>query len=589
MGGFFGKGKNKDKGEDKSEPKVPVAAPRASRRAVVPGAAPSTTRVSGSGPGVKPPTQRVVPKPPGQAPSVFAKPVPPKTESDNLVLSMDAPVSRPDGRAPIMASESPNFSGSLSSNARTAGPCRSGDAALIEFMVGKAKLISQEQADLITGKAQREDLALDAAAVTLGVVTEDQLVSALTQECWVPHLKVDKYEIRKKALDTVSKDDAVHYSVFPVDKLGSLLTLAMVNPLDQETIRVLESKTGLDIKRVVATRSEIQQGIEKYYSGQVIAKDTSISFTADAAIETKSVTQLLGNVKAAETGVIGGTELPPVVIDSGFAPEIQDIDDLLSADEVIAPAIIEPVRAIEIEAPLVVPAGEVIEIAEPQIIESPALEARPTLAPAHDDSFTPMPSPFILDDAPIAAPPVAKAPPTTARIVAAPEFDLEDTDALAPAIKPATEVRPAVRPTQKAVALPAAALPPLPLVTPVAMPRRPPTAPVARPPTASVARPVTGATRPASSVDRAGTASVNRSSSMFPARTATGRVANPKIVNLIPVLEEEFQHAITHGKAHVFEKWVGLQSRNRIINAVAVDPEFNTLLEGVYDAPRRVG
>lgn len=587
MGGFFGKGKNKDKGEDKSEPKVPVPAPRASRRAVVPGAAPSTQRVSGPGAGTKPSTQRVVPRPPGQTASVFAKPAPPKTESDNLVLSMDAPVARPDGRAPIMASESPNFSGSLASNARTAGPCRTGDAALIEFMVAKAKLISQEQAELISGKAQREELPLDAAAVSLGVVTEDQLVSALTQECWVPHLKVDKYEIRKKALDTVGKEDAVHYSVFPVDKLGSLLTLAMVNPLDQETIRVLESKTGLDIKRVVATRSEIHQGIEKYYSGQVVAKDTSISFTADAAIETKSVTQLLGNVKTADTAAIGGTELPPVQIDGGFSPEIQDIDDLLSADEIIAPAIIEPVKAIEIEAPLVVPAGEVIEIAEPQIIESSALEARPTLAPAQDDSFTPMPSPFLIDEAPIAAPPVVKAPSTTARIVAAPEFDLEDTDALAPAIKPATEVRPPNRPAQ-----PAVALPPIPPVTPVAMPRRPPTAPVARPPTApvarpptaSVARPVTGATRPSGSADRAGTASINRSSSMFPARTATGRVANPKIVNLIPVLEEEFQHAITHGKAHVFEKWVGLQSRNRIINAVVVEPEFDDLLAGLYTA-----
>jgi len=71
---------------------------------------------------------------------------------------------------------------------------------------------------------------------------------------------------------------------------------------------------------------------------------------------------------------------------------------------------------------------------------------------------------------------------------------------------------------------------------------------------------------------------------MFPARTATGRVANPKIVNLIPVLEEEFQHAITHGKAHVFEKWVGLQSRNRIINAVVVEPEFDDLLAGLYTA-----
>ena len=41
---------------------------------------------------------------------------------------------------------------------------------------------------------------------------------------------------------------AFRQSYFPVDKLGSLLTMAMVNPLDQETIRSLEGKTGLDIK-----------------------------------------------------------------------------------------------------------------------------------------------------------------------------------------------------------------------------------------------------------------------------------------------------------------------------------------------------
>jgi len=59
--------------------------------------------------------------------------------------------------------------------------------------------------------------------VRLGLITEDQLVNALSQETWVPHLKVDKYEIRKKALDTITKEDAQHFGVFPVDKLGSLL------------------------------------------------------------------------------------------------------------------------------------------------------------------------------------------------------------------------------------------------------------------------------------------------------------------------------------------------------------------------------
>ena len=285
MGGFFGKGK--DKAKEKQDEKPAAPANRPSRRAVVPGAAPSTQRVGAPGaPGARPGTQRVAPAPtvlPGQTASVFAKKPARSTESDQLVLAPNEMPVRPDSRSPITTSSTPNFSGNISSGARTGGPCRTGDAALLDFMVVKAKLISADQAQQVSAKANNDGISIDAAAVALSLVTEDQLVSALTQECWVPHLKVDKYEIRKKALDTVSREDAVHFSVFPVDKLGSLLTLAMVNPLDQETIRVLESKTNLDVKRVVATRTEIQQGIEKYYSGLVEAKDTSISFVADAA------------------------------------------------------------------------------------------------------------------------------------------------------------------------------------------------------------------------------------------------------------------------------------------------------------------
>lgn len=533
MGGFFGKGKDKGKDKEKEQDKDARSSSKAlpsaggkSRRTVVAGGSSVQRGPSAKAPGTAP--QRAAgAAQPNQAPSVMAKPKAPSSESDNLVLPPGEMPARPNTKGPITASHAPQFSGNISTGARPAGPCRTGDAALLEFLQTKAKLITSDQVNLITGKAQREGVALDAAAVGLHLFTEDQLVNALTQECWVPHLKVDKYEIRKKALDTVSREDAVHYSVFPVDKLGSLLTLAMVNPLDQETIRVLESKTGLDIKRVVATRNEIQQGVEKYYSGKIEAKDTSISFTAEVGQETRSVTQMLGNVRTSENA--GGSSIP---LHNDIFPDIQDIDDLLSADEIIAPAIIEPIHAIDIEAPLVVPAGEVFEISEPQIIDSSALEMRapqPSLAPP--------------------APLVPQAPPKTTRIVATPEFELEDTESIAPPIKPAPEMR------QPAIVQP-----------PVAAPRSPLTAPVARPATTSLTRPVS-------------------SSNKLPARTSTGRVANPKLVNLIPVLEEEFQHAITHGKAHVFEKWVGLQSRNRIINAVPMDSEFDDLLAGVYSSP----
>ena len=64
-------------------------------------------------------------------------------------------------------------------------------------------LLSEEQAGQVRSQAAADDVPVDVACTRLGFIDEDQLVNALTQECWVPHLKVDKYEIRKKALDTI--------------------------------------------------------------------------------------------------------------------------------------------------------------------------------------------------------------------------------------------------------------------------------------------------------------------------------------------------------------------------------------------------
>jgi hypothetical protein len=437
---------------------------------------------------------------------------------------MDAPITRSNTKAPITGSSSPQFTGNIAAGNRPKGPCRTGDAALIEFLLNKARLLTTDQIEAAKAKSQKEALPLDAACIGLGFFGEEQLVSVLTSECFVPHLKVDKYEIRKKALDTISKEDALYYGVMPVDKLGSLLTLAMVNPLDLETERVLESKTGLEIKKVVATRTEITQGIDKYYSGKVQAKDTSLSFSAEPSQEIKSVTQLLGKVKelgpnsappaAARPGP-GTASIPPAMPD--IAAEIQDIDDLLAADEVIAPAIIEPMKPTDGE-PLIVPAGDIIEIAEAAIIEPGALELRKSVAPEFE------------------------AEPT----MATPELALELEDApLSPAIAPPA------RPATVQTARPAAPAP-----STATQPRKP-VVPTAKPATVQSVKPAA------------------------PARI--------KVINLIPILEDEFQHAITHGKAHVFEKWVGLQSRNRIINAVPVEAELQPFLSGVYSAPRKAG
>lgn len=574
--GLFG-GKKKPHQQSATEP----VERRTTRRAVVPTAKhtpPVAEDASAKSPDsargkavVKPGPQRG-PRP-GSSPQASvaggdapAKPV--RTPADGMISAkaapsaplggmISAPAAERPGRSPIQAGQSkpPEFTGALTS--AKGGPCRTGDNALGEFLVNKAKLLNEAQAGAVKEKAQTENLPLDVAAVRLNYITEEQMVNALTQECWVPHLKVDKYEIRKKALDTITSDDASHYGVFPVDKLGSLLTLAMINPLDAETIRILESKTGLDIKKVVATRTEITQGIEKYYSGKVQAKDGSISFTQD--IEPKSVTQMMAKVSPAgsppPSRPMQALKSPaPTPNTDSIVPEIQDIDDLLAGDEAIAPAIIEP---ISIKA----------DIAQVEVVAAPA--------PVRDEGIAPL---MPIRPAATALPP---AQPQTA--------DFQFSDLTAQAVEPA--LTPKVQPPRAAPEVvapefidePAPAMispaitapPPMPVAPPAGL--QPPASPSA--PAPSSAQPVPSPTPAVGNRAHAGPAPKG-ATSRFSASSRIERTSG--VINLIPVLEEEFQHAITHGKARVFEKWVGLQTRNRILNAVPVETELDGMLAGLY-------
>ncbi len=541
--GFLGLGKNKTPkqvtpapAEERSASEQGTA--KRSRRIVAPGQKPGNTGQSVSRMAPKPGTQTVQRQQP-RAPEIQSSSGSGRVES----------------KRPIVESRPPEFTGALGSSGGVArsGVCRTGDTALSEFLISKAKLLDQNQVAQARAKAEAESLPLDQAAVAAGLLTEEQLVNALTQECWVPHLKVDKYEIRKKALDTIAREDAEHYGVFPVDKLGSLLTMAMVNPLDAETIRVLEAKTGLDIKKVVATRSEINQGIAKYYGGLVAAKEGSINITQD--VEPKSVTQMLANVSVNDRS---STPMPRPA-EPNISAEIQDIDDLLASDERIAPSIIEPVSLSMSE---IEPIGEESSVDMPMVTPT---QGNPVLSPS-----------FSLDDGlpePVAAAPAAPAP-------VAPEFEFDDAPVVAPVVKSA-----ALAPIAPEFEMDAPAIKPAASVKPVA-PVVPPKAPAPARPAPAAPAPVVA--RPAAPVAKAASPAAAPRATAKPATSRfTNRTTQPNVVNLIPVMEEEFQHAITHGKSHVFDKWVGLQTRNRIINAALVENEVWKLVDGL--SPRQAG
>ena len=71
--------------------------------------------------------------------------------------------------------------------------------------------------------------------------------------------------IPEELVELVPKEFAERHKVFPIDKLGKMLTIAMACPLDEKTIHELEEITGLRVKAFVCGWEDIDERIRKYY------------------------------------------------------------------------------------------------------------------------------------------------------------------------------------------------------------------------------------------------------------------------------------------------------------------------------------
>ena len=251
-------------------------------------------------------------------------------------------------------------------------------------------------------------------------------------------------------------------------------------------------KSGLDIKKVVATRSEIEDGIAKYYGGGASGNDASMEFSQDA--ESQRITQMLAKVGGSEEQTPQATPVLPDPVSTTAVPDVDDIDDIdeiLSADDAIQPSVIEPMALDD---------DDLIEADDIDIVQPSGVMAADSIEDGSKAALEPIPS---------------SAPD---------ELGMED-ELKTPAL--GIEAEDLIDDSEDEVALSEPEI----------------TKPFVKP-----------APQPAA----------------------------PAIVDLIGVSEEESKHAITHGKAHVFERWVGIHSRNRILNAVEVDDTVAEVMAVLY-------
>lgn len=101
--------------------------------------------------------------------------------------------------------------------------------------------------------------------VSLNYAREEEIAQALTIQYGLPYLPLDNYEIDREIIKSLPIEAVKKYGVIPIDKIGTTLTVAMVNPLNINALEEIEALTKCDIQPFVTTATSFKNALKKYY------------------------------------------------------------------------------------------------------------------------------------------------------------------------------------------------------------------------------------------------------------------------------------------------------------------------------------
>ena len=105
--------------------------------------------------------------------------------------------------------------------------------------------------------------------VNLGYTTEEAIAQALTTQYGLPYLPLSGYEIDFEVAKIIPEELARKFGLIAVDKVGSILTVAMSNPLNVKATEEVETLTSLKVQIFVSTLTDVNEAISKSYKAPV--------------------------------------------------------------------------------------------------------------------------------------------------------------------------------------------------------------------------------------------------------------------------------------------------------------------------------
>ncbi len=145
-----------------------------------------------------------------------------------------------------------------------------------------SQIISETDISLALDEQKRTGARFGEALVNLGIVTQEDIDWALSNQLDLPYIRLKTDMIDPDAVRLVPAAMARKFNLIPLIKAGGELNIAIADPLNKPAIEAVEQHSGCTVNISVALIREIREMIEVFYDS---AGQENLGFASGAFAE----------------------------------------------------------------------------------------------------------------------------------------------------------------------------------------------------------------------------------------------------------------------------------------------------------------
>lgn len=142
-----------------------------------------------------------------------------------------------------------------------------------EILVAGGAVTAEQLAHALAEQPTRQ-LPLGQTLLALGYTTDEVMRQALSSQLGVPYIDLQNVIIDRTLAPLLDREFARQHALFPVARIGRMLTVAMDDPTATSVVEELARQTGHDVTVVTSSHDAIHRALVRLYEAAAKTADT---------------------------------------------------------------------------------------------------------------------------------------------------------------------------------------------------------------------------------------------------------------------------------------------------------------------------